>query len=453
MIFAPSAASAIHSAPRPAPTSDTGHLLRGRNAAKAAWLAACSTAGMRHRLAVLVALPLSTLAACVGPAPETAPSQTAPVESGKAKAPRTPHPAAGETPLSETAELDATMAEVLAKTPAVPGASVAIVRDGAVVLAKGYGKARVSPEAPMTRDSILNVASISKAITAVVALKAVEGGKLSLDGDIGTALGFSLRNPKFPDVPLTLRMLLMHTTSIDSRTEALSAPLESGWVEDADSSLSLKELVEETFTPGRKWYDASLYSAKKPGTAYDYCNICPAITAYAIERVTGEAFDAYSKEVLFDPAQMTSTTWRLADTDRARLVQAYTLARNELSPAAPQGAPYYPADSLRTTPADLGKLIVELTRTHAVLSADLAEQMFTVHDDTVAKGQALALSANEPGVFGHSGSDLGVVSDMLFDTSTNTGIVVVLNGDGGERGDVPIPEIEAALWKAAKGQR
>lgn len=407
---------------------------------------------MRRLLAMLVALPLSALVACVAPAPETAPSQSAPVESGSGqkKAARTPADDAETT--GATAELDATMNELLAKTSAVPGASVAIVKNGAVVLAKGYGKARISPEAPMTDDSILNVASISKVITAVVALKAVETGKLSLDADIGTALGFSLRNPKFPDVPITLRMLLTHTTSIDSRTEALSAPLESGWVEDADSPLSLKELVEETFTPGHKWYDASLYSASKPGTAYDYCNICPAITAYAVERATGEAFDVYSKTVLFDPAEMTSTTWRLADTDRARLVQAYTLdERNKLTTAAPQGAPYYPADSLRTTPTDLGKLFVELTKTHAVLDADLAQQMFTVQDDAVAKGQALALSANEDGVFGHSGSDIGVVSDMLFDTSTNTGIVVVLNGDGGERGDVPVREIEAALWKAAKG--
>jgi CubicO group peptidase (beta-lactamase class C family) len=354
-------------------------------------------------------------------------------------------------------ELDAKIAELLTGTPSVPGANVAIVKGGKVAFAKGYGKARLDPAAPMTADTIVNVASISKVVTALAVMRLVDQGKIGLDADLQPVLGFALRNPQFADVPITLRMLLSHTSSINSRSDSMTAPIEENWVENADASISLETFVGDTFTPGKRWYSTEHYHPSRPGTKFDYCNICPAISAFIVEKVSHKAFDAFSKQEIFEPLGMTSTTWRLALTNRDRLAvgySAFSLTGEPLpTPEAvpPQGAPYYPATSLRTTSIDLGRFLLEFSTKHAVIKAESANEMFREQFPGVAPGQGLGWYSHAPSIFGHNGSDAGHSANMSLDIRNGTGVLVMLNGDGGDDGETPLySKIEKVLWDAAE---
>ena len=96
--------------------------------------------------------------------------------------------------------------------------SVVAVRDARIVYERAFGRRFIDGsggrDKPAETATLFRVASISKLATTIGVLKLVEQGRLSLDADIATYLGYGVRNPDFPDVPITLRMLLTHTSSL-----------------------------------------------------------------------------------------------------------------------------------------------------------------------------------------------------------------------------------------------
>jgi CubicO group peptidase (beta-lactamase class C family) len=349
-------------------------------------------------------------------------------------------------------ELDQEIESILSSSK-VPGANVAIVKDGKVAFAKGYGKASLEPAVPMKGDTVLNVASISKTVAAVAAMKLVEEGKLQLDGDVSDTLGFTLRNPNFESVPITLRMLLAHTSSIDM-SDTMEKPLDEHFVEGKDSTFPLKDLVTGIFKPGEKWYAEDHYTKAEPGSAFKYCNICPSVTAVLVEKASGKPFDAYCKSAIFAPLGMKATSWRIGDFDSKQLAVGYSTWNGGFEPSKPQGHVYYPATTLRMTAADLGRLIVEFTTKHAVLKEGTFRSMI---EDRGASGQEDVRLGffGEPGaegVIGHNGSDMGHSANFGFDPESGTGVAVLLNSDvGGDSEEPPYLQIQNALWSAADG--
>ena len=97
--------------------------------------------------------------------------------------------------------------------------STLVIRDGRVVFEAQFGRKFIDDATPeksvaADRDTMYRIASISKLITTLGVMRLVEEGKLALDADVSTYLGWSLRNPHFPEAPITLRMLLTHRASI-----------------------------------------------------------------------------------------------------------------------------------------------------------------------------------------------------------------------------------------------
>ena len=111
--------------------------------------------------------------------------------------------------------LDAQLAGIV-NDPAHPLASLSVlaIRDGRVAYSGQFGYARIAGRQPVTERTLFRIASISKMMTTFGLMRLVEEGRLSLDEDVGTYLGFALRNPNFPDRPITLRQLLTHTSSL-----------------------------------------------------------------------------------------------------------------------------------------------------------------------------------------------------------------------------------------------
>jgi len=134
----------------------------------------------------------------------------------------------------------------------------------------------------VTPDDPVRIASISKVVVAIGVMKLVEQGRLNLDSDVSETLGWSLRNPAFPDRPISLRQLLSHTSSLRDGDDIYVIPL--------------GETVRGTMSRADAWDPAHA-----PGSGFfKYGNLNFPIVASMIERVTGERFDRWMRREVLD---------------------------------------------------------------------------------------------------------------------------------------------------------
>lgn len=171
-----------------------------------------------------------------------------------------------------------------------PGCALAIIREGAIIDARGYGRASLEHHSPITPATIFHVASVSKQFTAfAIALLAHEGA-LALDGDIRRTL------PELPDfgAPITLRHLIHHTSGLRDQWELLQL---AGWRwDDLMTTADILDLVCR---------QRALNFA--PGAEFAYCNTGYTLMAEIVSRVSGMSFRAFCAGRIFDPLGMRAT--------------------------------------------------------------------------------------------------------------------------------------------------
>jgi CubicO group peptidase (beta-lactamase class C family) len=275
--------------------------------------------------------------------------------------------------------------QAIVNDPAMPlaGLSVVAVRHGDIVYRQNFGSKRLAtataPAQAIDDDTLFRVASVSKFVTALGAMKLVEEGKLSLDGDIGELLGYRLRNPHFPDRPITLRMLLTHTSSLRD---------DGGF--KFDPGVDLKEVL---LPGGRHYGKGAMWAADHPpGAWFAYVNFNWGVLATVMERAGGERFDRLMRRLIFDPMGLKAGFY-LADFAPARVDDVATLYRKRekdgaevwdpngpwiaqaddfgvQAPAAPAGLDTYkpgtngtifgPQGSLRISTGDLARIMLML---------------------------------------------------------------------------------------------
>jgi CubicO group peptidase (beta-lactamase class C family) len=161
------------------------------------------------------------------------------------------------------------------------------------------GLAERSIHRAVTADDPVRIASISKLFVALGVMRLVEAGKLDLDRDVSTWLGWSLRNPKFPDTPITLRLLLSHRSSL---------------TDDADYLIPLGTSVQNWLAKPKAW-DAT----HAPGTWFRYTNLNFPVVASVMEAATGERFDRLMTKVVFKPLKLDLCfNWTTCSDDKIR---------------------------------------------------------------------------------------------------------------------------------------
>lgn len=145
--------------------------------------------------------------------------------------------------------------------------------------------ADVAAQRALTADDPARIASISKLVTTIGVLRLVEQGKLDLDADVSTLLGFALRNPAFPNTPITLRMLLSHTSSLTDSAGYWNVPLGS----------SIHTIIDQP----EAWD-----SQHAPGTFFRYTNLNFPLVAQLMERASGERFDQLMRRTVLFPLKI-----------------------------------------------------------------------------------------------------------------------------------------------------
>ena len=138
----------------------------------------------------------------------------------------------------------------------------------------------------VTPDDPVRIASVSKLVVAIGVMKLVEQGRLDLDADVSATLGWRLRNPAFPDRPITLRQLLSHTSSLRDGDDAYV--------------IALGKTVREALNDPAVW-DA----AHGPGSGYfAYSNFNFPVIGSIVERATGERFDMWMRREVLQPMKL-----------------------------------------------------------------------------------------------------------------------------------------------------
>ncbi|MBU8977522.1 beta-lactamase family protein [Lysobacter sp. MMG2] len=203
-----------------------------------------------------------------------------------------------------------------ALAPSVAGAAepvasvrIAFDRDG-VVSTQARGLADVAAARAVGADDPVRVASISKLVTAIGAMRLVEQGKLDLDADLSPLLGWRLRHPAFPDAPITLRLLLSHRAGLTDAAGYYAVPLDG----------ALHAVTDDP----RAW-DAT----HAPGAFFRYANLNFAVVASAMEQATGERFDRLMQRLVFAPLHLDACfNWDSCDeATAARAVVLYDAQR------------------------------------------------------------------------------------------------------------------------------
>ncbi len=194
-------------------------------------------------------------------------------------------PARGELPPELAGEIDAAAAEVLEETR-VPSASIAVLRDGAIVLNKAYGRSRIDPDTAATPQMRYPIGSISKQFTATAVVMLAEEGKLDLDEPIARF---------FPEVTradvITLRQLLSHTSG-----------MRDYWPQDYVPPAMLEPITTEEVI-GRF---ATQPLDFEPGSQYQYSNTGFVLAGAIVEKVAGEPLMELLERRIFEPLGMTS---------------------------------------------------------------------------------------------------------------------------------------------------
>ncbi len=355
----------------------------------------------------------------------------------------------------------------------INGFSVGVVNADGIHFTKGIGFSSVENQEAYTGETITSVASVSKTVIGVALLKAQELGKLHLDDPINTYLPFVITNPKYPSIPLTLRQLATHTSSIedgknyynnayilrDSKERTEGKILKN--FNDAKNEISLADFLQKTLDQEGDWYSKRNFAKTAPGSSFSYSNIGAALAAYVIERATEQSFKSFTETYIFKPLEMENTGW---DYNAIASDKHTVLYENPTTAIAPYQLVTYPDGGLRTSVNDLSRFLQELIRGYkgegTLLNQKSYQELFigrledshfkkrnaeNPYNDEYNSGIFMGLSAT--GNVGHTGSDPGVATFMFFDSKTLFGRILLVNTDLGNDGVKEFIQIWDALGK------
>lgn len=337
----------------------------------------------------------------------------------------------------------------------INGFGAAIVNEKGVLFAEGIGFSDAESNTRYTGNTIQNIGSVSKTFIGISLLKAQEMKRLNLDDPIMDYLPFEVKNPLFPDTPITIRQLATHTSTIldtdyyDEKSYVLkddvlmsdSLKAISENFNSPDSNMPLINFLEKLLSEEGEWYEEAGFLNERPGEIYEYSNVGAALAAAVLEIATGQSFNEFATEHILRPLKMTSSGWSFQDIDLSAHSTLYADPETQL--------PYYslityPDGGLITSVYDLGTYLSELIKGYSgegvLLTKESYQELFREqlgaenlperseeddYDDEYNTGIFMGFT---PRAFiGHTGGDPGIATFMFFNPSTKTGRVMMIN--------------------------
>lgn len=307
----------------------------------------------------------------------------------------------------------------------ISGAAVAVVADGQLRLAKGYGLADQQQNRPVDGErTLFRTGSVGKLITWTAVMQQVEQGRLDLHADINDYLDFAI--PATFAEPITLAHLMTHTAGFADQGEAL-------FVLSAEKMMLLRQYLVE-LQPDRIF---------PPGRAQAYSNYGTALAGYIVARVSGEPFTDYVERHIFAPLAMRHSTLRqpVPPELSSNLAVGYGAGENNALPGGFLFSPPYPAGAMSASAADMGRFMIAHLQNGryaeaTILQPETAALMHSRHyaPDPRLDGMGYGFMrqrVNERDVLFHRGSAFQFNAGLYLLPDENVGLYVVYNGAGG----------------------
>lgn len=220
----------------------------------------------------------------------------------------------------------------------VPGMAMCIVKDGEVAYSQGFGVAEVGSDHLVTPETVFEMQSVSKSMTAMAIMQLVEQGLVDLDAPVTDYLpDFVMADPRFADI--TVRMLLSHTSGLPGSPWTFELKTGSSPLEQAVGSLADQELVA---SPGEQW----IYTPK----GYT-------LLGEMIAQLSGDPFEAYMQHNILEPLGMVNSTFNPSEVDREQLAPPHITDAdgNTVVLNAPHDPRLAPAKTLHSTCTDMAR--------------------------------------------------------------------------------------------------
>lgn len=356
------------------------------------------------------------------------------------------------------------------------GMMINVMRNGKLIHSKGYGYADLLLKKKIGEDTIYRVASITKTLSAIAVMQLQEQGKIDINADVSQYVGFTVRNPHFPDVPITLAQIMTHTAGFKDYYYI--------YAKEAYVDFEFERSIKELHAKGGRFNDKDkLYKSDfAPGDprGFLYSNATGFLLVAAVEKVSGQRFDIYCNEHIFKPLKMTHTSFNIEDLEGARddfgMIYRYSAAVkpsrkvyvaeygfNDVQNLADQKKKPFnmkkyklgeslgiwsPQGGLRSSVNDLTRFMMMMNRGELdgarILKESTVLEMEKVRWEGNApsdayvqgfyrkKGLQLHIMENEPyagrTMYGHAGDAYGLFAGVYYDPTDKTGYVTILSG-------------------------
>ena len=347
-----------------------------------------------------------------------------------------------EEPIEEAID---TNIQSLMEAGDIPSLAAAVIVNDTMIWSQGYGD-------QSDVDTVYMIGSVTKMFTATAIMQLVENDTLDLDADINTYLPFSVRHPNYPNMPITLRMLLSHRSGI-SRT-VVNQTL---WDFDAelitwannnldgditlwDSRPTLAAFLNESLHPVGQYHSPDNWGPQ-PGSDWEYSGTGYLLLAYIVEQVSNQLFVEYLQAHVLDRLEMTSTGYDYTEFTGRNAIPYER--RDDVNFAYPIYNHYnVGSGALRSTVSDLSHFLIAHMnqgryRNIQILQPDTVNVMQTSQYSMFGhelggftfRGYGLGWPLYEDHIVGHGGATPGYLAQIAFQTVGNTkyGIVFLLN--------------------------
>ncbi len=325
--------------------------------------------------------------------------------------------------------LDGYMPYALARG-AVAGAVVVIVKDGQVLLQKGYGYADVASRKPVDPETTLfRPGSVSKLFTWTAVMQQVEQGKIDLDRDVNTYLDFTV--PPYQGQPVTMRNLMTHTPGFQETVKDL---IYAEPAREPPLDTYLKQNLPDRIFP--------------PGKIPSYSNYGATLAGYILQRVSGQKFNDYIEQHILTPLGMTHTSFRqpLPANLKPLLSSGYQDATGTAKPVEVVGPA--PAGSSSASGADMARFMIAHLQDgqyngQQILKPETARMMHTTALNNLPPLNSMLLGfyqmdRNGHRIIGHGGDTQWFHSELTLFPDDRVGLFVSLNSVGVEGAAGPI---------------
>lgn len=282
-----------------------------------------------------------------------------------------------------------------------------VIKNNQVIVEMLYSNPNIDIN-PLKRDDLYRIASISKIFVGIAIMQLKEQNKLSLDDNIEKYIGFSLRNPNFPNDIITIKHLLTHTSSLlDTETSFVPYP----------------QYSKELFTTEGKYYNEKMFSKFKPGETFIYYNTGFHLLAMIIEVVSQMRFDRYMKTYILGPLSMDGS-FNATDEDTISHIrplfrkingvwvpqcdQDIKIHNYDLYELGSNGSLFSPQGGLRSNANELSKLMLDLLSSNSVLLTNKSlNEMYQTH---YLDQHRMLLDKN--GFYRHSGLVFNIINNQ-----------------------------------------